>query len=91
MRTAAVVLIVGVLLAWWMLDQARAQPVGKEAQGRPALFLGNESLPPMNFMKNGKPTGIVIDLVEALTKRMHRPAEMRLMDWHCFAFFLNWQ
>jgi len=35
----------------------------------------------MNFMKDGKPTGIVIDLVEALAKRMHHPVEIRLMNW----------
>ena len=45
------------------------------------MFLGNESLPPMNFMKDGKPTGIVVDLTEALAKHMHRPVEIRLTDW----------
>ncbi|MGD0230314.1 MAG: transporter substrate-binding domain-containing protein [Syntrophorhabdales bacterium] len=78
---ASVALIVGVLLAWWMVDQARAQPVGGEAGERPVLFLGNESPPPINFMKHGKPTGIVIDLAEALAKRMHRPVKIRLMNW----------
>ena len=78
---APVALIVGALLAWWMVDQAMAQPDGREAGERPALFLANESLPPMNFMKHGKPTGIVIDLAEALAKRMHRPVEIRLMNW----------
>lgn len=78
---AAMALIVGALLAWWMVDEARAQPVGGETGERPALFLGNESLPPMNFMKDGKPTGIVIDLVEALAERMHQPVEIRLMNW----------
>ena len=78
---AAVALIVGALIAWWMVDQARAQQVGGEAGERPALFLGNESLPPMNFMKDGKPTGIVIDLTKALAERMHRPVEIRLINW----------
>jgi PAS domain-containing protein len=40
--------------------------VGGEAKERPALFPGNASLRPMNFMKNGKPTGIVVDLAKAL-------------------------
>jgi PAS domain S-box-containing protein len=78
---APVALIVGALLAWWMVDQAMAQPDGREAGERPALFLANESLPPMNFMKHGEPTGIVIGLAEALAKRMHRPVEIRLMHW----------
>jgi PAS domain S-box-containing protein len=80
-NAAAVALIVGVLISWWMVDQARAQPVGGGGGDRPALFLGNDSLPPMNFMKNGKPTGIVIDLAEALAERMHHPVEIKLMNW----------
>ena len=81
MAGVVVALIVGALFAWWMVDQAMAQPAGGENRERPALFLANESLPPMNFMKHGKPTGIVIDLAEALSKRMHRPVEIRLMNW----------
>jgi PAS domain S-box-containing protein len=80
-NVAAVALIVGVLISCWMVDQARAQPVGGGGGDRPALFLGNDSLPPMNFMKNGKPTGIVIDLAEALAERMHHPVEIKLMNW----------
>jgi PAS domain S-box-containing protein len=55
--------------------------VGVEAAVRPALFLGNESLPPMIYMNRGKPTGIVVDLAKALAKRMHQPVEIRLMNW----------
>ena len=78
---AAMALIVGALLACWMVDQARAQSVVGEAGERAALFLGNELLPPMNFMKHGKPAGIVIDLAGALAEHMHRPVEIRLMNW----------
>ncbi|RPH38891.1 MAG: hypothetical protein EHM86_08785, partial [Desulfobulbaceae bacterium] len=82
MRIAAMALIVGMMLFLWMVDQAKAQPVGGVAEKkRPVVFLGNESLPPKNFMKDGRPTGIVIDLVEALAKRMHQPVEIRLMNW----------
>jgi PAS domain S-box-containing protein len=54
-------------------------PISKS--GKPVVFLGNQSLPPMNFLKNGKPVGVVIDLAEALAKRMRYPVEIRLMDW----------
>jgi ABC-type amino acid transport substrate-binding protein len=81
MRIVAVVLAVGVLIAWWAVDQTGAQSVGREAEKRPILFLGNESLPPMSFMKNGKPTGLVIDLAKAVAERMHQPVEIRLMNW----------
>ncbi len=78
---AAMALIVSALIVSWLADQTRAQHVGGEAGERPVLLLGNESLPPMNFMKNGKPTGIVIDLVEALAQRMRHPVKIRLMNW----------
>jgi PAS domain S-box-containing protein len=81
MAGVAVALIVGALFAWRVVDRAMAQPAGGENRERPALFLANELLPPMNFMKHGKPTGIVIDLAEALSKRMRRPMEIRLMSW----------
>ncbi len=75
-------LIVGALIAWLTVDQAIGSPkVVGAAEKRPALFLANESLPPMNFMKHGKPTGIVVDLVEAMAARMHRPVEIQLMNW----------
>jgi ABC-type amino acid transport substrate-binding protein len=70
---AAKALIVGVLLTCWMASQAEVQTVDEQAAERPALFLANESLPPLNFMKNGRPTGLVVDLANALAKRMRRP------------------
>jgi ABC-type amino acid transport substrate-binding protein len=33
----------------------------------PALFLGNESLPPMVYLDGGKPAGIVVDLMKAIS------------------------
>jgi|WetSurMetagenome_2_1015567.scaffolds.fasta_scaffold02555_4 PAS domain S-box-containing protein len=78
---ATFALIVGVLIIWWMVDQARAKQVGGEANERPVLFLANASLPPMSFMENGKPAGIVIDLAMALAERMHHRVEIRLMNW----------
>jgi ABC-type amino acid transport substrate-binding protein len=85
MRIAGVAaLIVVVLLAWYMVRRPMAQPAGGEGgeRGRrPVLFLGNEYLPPMSFMKNGKPTGIVVDLAEALAERMHYPVDIRLTNW----------
>jgi PAS domain S-box-containing protein len=45
------------------------------------LFLGNHSLPPMIFIENGKPAGIVVDLAGALAKRMKRPVKFDYMNW----------
>jgi len=45
------------------------------------LFLGNETLPPMIYMKNGKPVGIIVDLAEAIKSRMSRPVSLKYMNW----------
>jgi diguanylate cyclase (GGDEF)-like protein len=45
------------------------------------LFLGNKTLPPMIYTQKGKTTGIVVDLAEALKKRMEQPVEIKYMDW----------
>ena len=74
-------LIVGVLSTWCVVNQACAKQGGEKPGERPILFLGNESLPPMNFMKNGRPTGIVIDIAKALAERMHHPVDIRLINW----------
>ena len=50
-------------------------------QVRPALFLGNEALPPILFLQDGLPTGLVVDLARAAARRMHRPVEIRLLNW----------
>ncbi len=80
-RVARVALIVGALITPWLADQAMAQQAGGEAGESAFLFLGNDALPPMNFMKGGRPTGIVVDLAKALAERIHRPVEIRLMNW----------
>ncbi len=50
-------------------------------RSEPALFLGNEALPPMCFMERGRPRGIVVDLAEALARNMRRPVKVHLADW----------
>ena len=77
----AMMVIFGAMLVWWPMDCASTQAVGRKSDERTVLFLGNETLPPFNFMKNGKPAGLVVDLAEALAKRLHNPVEIRLMDW----------
>ena len=78
---AAMMVIFGAMSVWWPMDCASTQALGRKSDERTVLFLGNETLPPFNFMKNGKPAGLVVDLAEALAKRLHNPVEIRLMDW----------
>ncbi|MDR3556186.1 MAG: hypothetical protein P4L55_15650 [Syntrophobacteraceae bacterium] len=54
-------LIVATAIFGCVTAQALAQAKGTKGRDRPVLFLANESLPPMNFMKKGKPTGMVIE------------------------------
>ena len=35
----------------------------------------------MNFLDNGVPTGLVVDLVQSAARFMKRPVEIRLMNW----------
>lgn len=45
------------------------------------LFLGNSNIPPMIFLKDAKPTGVVIDLVNALSERSGINFEIQATDW----------
>ena len=57
------------------------RPGGARSAQGPALFLGNEALPPIIFMQDGRPAGVIVDLARALAQRMHRRVEIRLMNW----------
>jgi len=45
----------------------------------PVLFLGNKTLPPMIYLKNEEPIGIVVDLAKALKEHMRRPVRLKYM------------
>jgi len=62
-------------------SQALARPADSGGVQSPALFLGNEALPPILFLKDGRPSGVVLDLAGAIAQRMHRRVEIRLMNW----------
>jgi len=54
---------------------------GYDLTNHSLLFLGNETLPPMVYLENDKPVGIVVDLAEALKERMTRPVRFKYMHW----------
>jgi two-component system cell cycle sensor histidine kinase/response regulator CckA len=62
-------------------SQLSAAVQGYDLTNHPLLFLGNETLPPMTYLKNDKQVGIVVDLAEALKKRMTRPVRFKYMNW----------
>lgn len=45
------------------------------------LFLGNLNIPPMIFLKDTRPTGVVVDLVNALAERSGINIEIQATDW----------
>lgn len=48
---------------------------------KPILFLGNHSIPPMIYLKNQKPVGIIVDIANAIGKRINHPFKIVAMDW----------
>lgn len=51
------------------------------AERGPLLFVGDESYPPLTYLENNEPKGIIIDVVRAIEKRLNRPIAIRLMNW----------
>lgn len=45
------------------------------------LFLGNHNLPPMVYIENGTPKGLVVDIVYALEEKMGKDIEIEAMNW----------
>jgi len=45
------------------------------------VFLGNQNLPPMVYLEDGMPKGIVVDIVHALEKKMGCTIEVKAMNW----------
>lgn len=45
------------------------------------LFLGNLNIPPMVYLKDSKPVGVVVDLAHALAARSRINIEIQAMDW----------
>ena len=52
-----------------------------EEQEKPYLFLGNHDIPPMIYVENGQPVGLVIDLVQQLAASTDLSVDVRAMDW----------
>jgi PAS domain S-box-containing protein len=74
-----------ILLIWAcvLLASVPMLPLGAYGDGNGAAlrFLGNRSLPPMIYDVNGKPVGVVVDLAEAIAKRMKSPVHLEYMNW----------
>jgi len=48
----------------------------------PGIFqLMTEEYPPITFMKEGKPSGLVTEMVQEIASRLHIPDNIRLTSW----------
>jgi PAS domain S-box-containing protein len=56
-------------------------PLFPQVAGRPLRFLGNQNIPPVAYNKDGKATGLAVEIALALGKEMSRPVEVICMDW----------
>jgi len=78
-KIAIVILFMFMVLVYVAEPRAQANAAGSAAP--PVLFLGNATLPPLAYVDRGQPAGVAIDLLEALSKHMQRPVEIRVMNW----------
>src|SRR6188474_3917474 len=53
---------------------------GEAARGG-LLFVSDANYPPITYLDRDVPKGVAVDLVRALSTRMNRPIEIRLMAW----------
>jgi ABC-type amino acid transport substrate-binding protein len=51
------------------------------AGSRTLVFLGNKNVPPVIYLDNGSPAGVVVDIARALGRHISQPIEIRAMDW----------
>ncbi|MFA6506383.1 MAG: PAS domain S-box protein [Treponemataceae bacterium] len=52
-----------------------------ETGEKPLLFLGNRNLAPVVYNKDGRPTGLAVDIVKAIEQEIKRPITVLCMDW----------
>lgn len=58
-----------------------AAPTLSAAADTPLRIVTDATFPPMEFYKDGKPTGFDIELIDALGEEMHRPIELTNIDF----------
>lgn len=45
------------------------------------VFLGNHNIPPIIFIQDGKPTGLVVDIAKTLAQKSKLDIEVKAIDW----------
>jgi signal transduction histidine kinase/ActR/RegA family two-component response regulator/HPt (histidine-containing phosphotransfer) domain-containing protein len=56
-------------------------PAERAADRLPLVIYGDRSLPPYEFLEDGQPAGMTIDLWREIGRVLERPVDIRLGDW----------
>ena len=64
-----------------LLFQFSAWPTFGLELSTPLRFVGNDKIPPIIFVQNGKPVGLVVDLAYAIADKAHLSIQVEAMDW----------
>lgn len=73
-----IVLLVGFFILAPVIVIAQSE---SEKNSDHLLFLGNQDLPPMVYLESKTPKGVVVDIVNALEKKIGRPIDIKPMNW----------
>ncbi|WP_158284207.1 transporter substrate-binding domain-containing protein [Azospirillum sp. TSO22-1] len=69
----------GILIAAAIVPPTLASFAALAAE--PLIFYGDDNTPPYEFLDQGKPRGLNVDLLRAIGARLGRPVEIRLTTW----------
>ncbi len=73
--------IIVILIAFNANTACLADQHPNAADARKLIFLGNKNVPPVIYLDNKRPAGVVIDIARALAPHISQPIEIRAMDW----------
>ena len=72
------ILIVGLSI---LFSQIIICPSSFAQKSKPIIFAGDQDFPPIEYLRDGKPTGMFHDLLQELSKVMGRKIEHQLGPW----------
>lgn len=75
------ILIILIVIFWISLSNFSFADTVNMESSHSLVFLGNENLPPMVYVEDGKPKGVVVDIVTALGQKMRKTIDIKPTDW----------
>lgn len=73
----------GLLGLAWTLESFAAAPAGSAASdaGTPPLRLLSEEFPPINFTEEGRPSGLAVEVVQTVLRRLGQSLPIEFLPW----------